>query len=114
MARGAEGTAGAFRGTHRACRSYSARRAGSRAAGSRDWAAAERHYRRALEWNPDLMPLWVQLGHAMKERGEYAGASIWDASYGASKTRHPAKFAVADGSGARLQESAYLLKKTPA
>ena len=53
-----------------------ARRAGGRAANSRDWAAAERHYRRALEWNPELMPLWVQLGHAMKERGEYAGAEV--------------------------------------
>jgi N4-(beta-N-acetylglucosaminyl)-L-asparaginase len=51
--------------------------------------------------------------YVVNKRGEYAGASIWDASYGASKTRHPARFAVADGSGARLQESAYLLKKTP-
>src|SRR6185503_17202659 len=57
-------------------RARSSRRAGSRAANSRDWTAAERHYRRALELNPDLMPLWVQLGHAMKERGEYAGAEV--------------------------------------
>ena len=49
--------------------------------------------------------------YVVNKKGEYAGASIWNGSYGSGKTLHPARFAVADASGARLQESAYLLKK---
>jgi N4-(beta-N-acetylglucosaminyl)-L-asparaginase len=49
--------------------------------------------------------------YAVNKKGEFAGASIWNGSYGSSKTFHPARFAIADASGARLQESAYLLKK---
>ena len=51
--------------------------------------------------------------YAVNKKGEYAGASVWNGSYGASKKFTPARFAVADASGARLQESAYLLKKQP-
>lgn len=51
--------------------------------------------------------------YAVNKRGEYAGASIWNGSYGNTKTLHPARFALADASGAKLMESAYLLKKTP-
>jgi N4-(beta-N-acetylglucosaminyl)-L-asparaginase len=49
--------------------------------------------------------------YALNKKGEYAGASIWNGSYGTGKTLHPARFAVADASGARIQESAYLLKR---
>src|SRR3984893_2971541 len=47
------------------------------------------------------------------KRGEYCGASIWNGSYGGSKKFTPARFAVADARGARLEESVYLMKKTP-
>jgi hypothetical protein len=49
--------------------------------------------------------------YVVNKRGEYAGASIWNGSYGASKNFHPAQFSVADAGGARHQDSAYLLKK---
>jgi len=49
--------------------------------------------------------------YVVNKRGDYAGASIWNGSYGASKNFHPARFAVADAGGARLQESAFLLKR---
>lgn len=48
--------------------------AGSRAGKARDWAAAARRYRDALIRDPGLMPVWVQLGHALKEQGDLAGA----------------------------------------
>jgi N4-(beta-N-acetylglucosaminyl)-L-asparaginase len=51
--------------------------------------------------------------YVVNKQGQYAGASIWNGSYGASKKFSPARFAVADASGARLQESAYLLKHAP-
>jgi len=50
--------------------------------------------------------------YVVNKRGEYAGASIWNGSYGGSKKFTAARFAVADARGARLEESAYLLKKT--
>ncbi|HEX3952490.1 MAG TPA: glycosyltransferase [Stellaceae bacterium] len=40
----------------------------------RDWAEAARHYRIALRGAPELMAIWVQLGHALKEQGDYRGA----------------------------------------
>ena len=49
--------------------------------------------------------------YAVNKKGEYAGASIWSGSYGRGDVLHPARFAVADASGARLVESAYLLKR---
>jgi N4-(beta-N-acetylglucosaminyl)-L-asparaginase len=51
--------------------------------------------------------------YVINRRGEYAGASIWNGSYGGSKKFTPARFAVADARGARLEESVYLMKKTP-
>jgi N4-(beta-N-acetylglucosaminyl)-L-asparaginase len=50
--------------------------------------------------------------YVVNKRGEYAGASIWNGSYGSGKTLHPSRFAVADAKGARHEECAYLLKKT--
>src|SRR5262249_2711385 len=49
--------------------------------------------------------------YAVNKRGEYAGASIWNGSLGSGTTLHPARFAVADARGARLDEAAYLLKR---
>ena len=49
-------------------------RYGDRAIGTGDWTLAAQHYRRALELSPSLMPIWVQLGHALKEKGEHSGA----------------------------------------
>lgn len=40
----------------------------------RDWVAAARLYWRVLEKLPELMPIWVQLGHVLKEQGDFAGA----------------------------------------
>lgn len=33
------------------------------------WYTAARCYRKALKHNPDLAPIWVQYGHALKESG---------------------------------------------
>ena len=45
-----------------------------RARDARDWAAAARYYRKALDQNPDNPPIWVQYGHALKESGSLAEA----------------------------------------
>jgi len=42
---------------------------GDRARDKGDWDAAAEHYRQALTRNPDNPPIWVQYGHALKERG---------------------------------------------
>jgi len=47
---------------------------GDKAQDARNRPAAARHYRHALALQPGLMPVWVQLGHALKEQGDYAGA----------------------------------------
>ena len=47
---------------------------GDKARDVRNWAVAARHYRQAVEHQPGLMPIWVQLGHALKEQGDYDGA----------------------------------------
>lgn len=47
---------------------------GDRARDARNWAVAARHYRQAVERQPGLMPIWVQLGHALKEQGDFDGA----------------------------------------
>lgn len=52
--------------------------------------------------------------YAVNKKGEFAGTSIWSGSYGRGDVLHPARFAVADASGARLVESAYLLKREKA
>jgi tetratricopeptide (TPR) repeat protein len=47
---------------------------GDRARDAKNWAVAAGHYKRALDRQPDLMGIWVQLGHALKEQGDYSGA----------------------------------------
>jgi N4-(beta-N-acetylglucosaminyl)-L-asparaginase len=49
--------------------------------------------------------------YAVNKNGQYAGTSIWNGSYGKGDVLHPARFAVADGGGARLVDSAYLMKR---
>jgi glycosyltransferase involved in cell wall biosynthesis/Flp pilus assembly protein TadD len=39
-----------------------------------DWPSAARHYGSALEQDPDLAHIWIQLGHALKEGGDLAAA----------------------------------------
>jgi hypothetical protein len=58
-------------------------RAGDRASRARNVTAAARHYRRALKRSPGLTAIWVQLGHALKEDGDYTGA---EAAYRRSLT----------------------------
>lgn len=45
-----------------------------RARDARDWPAAVRYYREALDHNPNNPPIWVQYGHALKELGNPAEA----------------------------------------
>jgi glycosyltransferase involved in cell wall biosynthesis len=40
-----------------------------RARDSRDWLAAAKYYRKALDHNPERPAIWVQYGHALKESG---------------------------------------------
>ncbi|MFC5343989.1 glycosyltransferase [Brevundimonas staleyi] len=40
----------------------------------RDWATAAEAYRKVLKAKPERADLWVQLGHAEKERGNHGGA----------------------------------------
>jgi GT2 family glycosyltransferase/glycosyltransferase involved in cell wall biosynthesis len=47
---------------------------GDKARDTRDWRMAARNYRLALDCQPDLVPIWVQLGHALKEQNDYGGA----------------------------------------
>jgi N4-(beta-N-acetylglucosaminyl)-L-asparaginase len=49
--------------------------------------------------------------YAVNKKGEFAGAALWSGSYTKSGKYNPARFAVADASGARLMESAYLYKR---
>lgn len=39
-----------------------------------DWRSAAKHYSSALEQDPGLAHIWIQLGHALKESGDLAGA----------------------------------------
>ena len=48
--------------------------AGDRARDRRDWPEAARSYRHALDRQPGLTAIWVQLGHALKEQGGYGEA----------------------------------------
>jgi glycosyltransferase involved in cell wall biosynthesis len=45
-----------------------------RARDARDWPAAARYYRKALDQNPNNPPIWVQYGHALKESGNLSDA----------------------------------------
>ncbi len=47
---------------------------GDKARRARNWSAAARHYRRAVALQPERMPIWLLLGHALKEQGDYAEA----------------------------------------
>jgi N4-(beta-N-acetylglucosaminyl)-L-asparaginase len=49
--------------------------------------------------------------YVVDKKGRRAGAAVWSGSYGASGKFTPARYAVADASGARLVESAYLFKR---
>ena len=51
--------------------------------------------------------------YAVNKKGEYAGAAVYNGSYGGRDRFMPSRFAVADPSGARLEESAYLYKREP-
>ena len=46
---------------------------GDAARDTRDWVAAAAAYRKALDVDPGLSAIWVQLGHALKEQGDRAG-----------------------------------------
>jgi N4-(beta-N-acetylglucosaminyl)-L-asparaginase len=48
--------------------------------------------------------------YVVNKKGEHAGASVWSAT----KSGSPARFAVADATGARLVDSAYVLKREKA
>jgi N4-(beta-N-acetylglucosaminyl)-L-asparaginase len=56
-------------------------------------------------------PKFQTVFYVVNKRGEYAGASVYDGTYGATGRFSRAKFAIADRSGARLLETAYLYKK---
>jgi len=58
-------------------------------------------------------PKFQTVFYAVNKRGEYAGASVYDGSYGGTGRFSRAQFAVAESSGARLLETAYLYKKEP-
>ena len=58
-------------------------------------------------------PKFQTVFYAVNKRGEYAGAAVYDGTYGATGRFSRAKFAIADASGARLLETAYLYKKEP-
>jgi len=47
--------------------------AGDQARDAGDWPTAAREYTRAVEANPGLSAIWVQLGHALKEMGDLPG-----------------------------------------
>ena len=63
-----------------------ARRRADRARGERRWAAAAASYRRWLEQRPGDGPIWVQLGHMLREDGDLAGAGE---AYGRAATLMP-------------------------
>jgi hypothetical protein len=47
----------------------------------------------------------------VNKKGDYAGASVYDGVYGSTGKFSRTSFAIADASGARLLETAYLYKK---
>jgi N4-(beta-N-acetylglucosaminyl)-L-asparaginase len=59
------------------------------------------------------LPKFQTTFYAVNKRGEFAGASVYDGSWGATGRFNRAQFAVADAGGARLLETAYLYKREP-
>jgi N4-(beta-N-acetylglucosaminyl)-L-asparaginase len=59
------------------------------------------------------LPKFQTVFYALNKRGEYAGASVYDGSYGSTDRFSRARFALANADGARLLETAYLFKKEP-
>ncbi len=47
---------------------------GDRARDRGDWETARRFYRAGLDLNPELVPIWVQYGHMLKELGNWPAA----------------------------------------
>ena len=64
----------------------SAVRLGDAARSRRDWPAAAQAYRAAVDADSGLGHIWVQLGHALKEQGDLAGAIE---AYGDAAARRP-------------------------
>lgn len=50
-------------------------RRGDDARARQDWAAAASAYRAAVEVDPSLVAIWIQLGHALKEQNKLAAAA---------------------------------------
>ncbi len=48
---------------------------GNKARDAQDWPAAASAYRDALEADPSLSHIWVQLGHALKEQRDLEGCA---------------------------------------
>jgi glycosyltransferase involved in cell wall biosynthesis len=61
-------------------------RRGDDARSRQDWPAAAAAYRSAVEAEPDLVAIWIQLGHALKEQGDVAAAIE---AYGEAARRQP-------------------------
>ncbi len=62
---------------------------------------------------PNGRPKFNTVFYAVNKRGEYGAASVYDGSYGATGRFTRTRFAVADSSGARLLDTAYLYKREP-
>src|ERR1700756_2547131 len=58
------------RGTLRVALAKKHRRAGNAARDQKDWGEAARSYRQYLVTVPKDGPIWVQLGHMLKEHGQ--------------------------------------------
>src|SRR5437870_1478580 len=69
-------------------------------------ALAREHHDAAGRLKPDFNINF----YVVNKKGEHAGAALWSGSYG-KRGYSPARHAVADASGARLVESAYLYKR---
>ncbi len=50
------------------------RKEGDRARDSRDWDVAAQNYRAYLAIKPNDAPIWIQLGHSLKEQGAHSDA----------------------------------------
>lgn len=67
-------------------RKPTARRLGNRARDKRRWAEAADQYRRHLADAPEDFAIWVQLGHMLTQKGDFAGA---DLAYGRAGDLRP-------------------------